>query len=148
MAARSVEASIDVAADPATAFAVHADVEGWTRWDPTLEAAELDGPFAAGTRGWLKPAGAPRTRIEIVEVDAPASFAVVARLPLCRMRFEHELVPIEIGTRVRHRVSFSGPLAAVFARLVGPGIERDLPATLAGLKAAAESVEDPSGRLV
>ena len=67
-----------------------------------------DGPFAVGTRGWLKPSGAPRTRIEIVAVDAPASFTVLARLPLCRMRFEHVLTPIDAGTRVRHRVGFSG----------------------------------------
>ena len=136
---RPIEASIDVGADPAAVFAVHADVGGWTRWDPTLDAAALEGPFAVGTRGWLKPSGAPRTRVEIVEVDSPRFFAVAARLPLCRMRFEHELTPVDGGTRVLHRVSFHGPLAMPFRRLVGRGIERDLPATLAGLKAAAES---------
>jgi len=139
----SLHASIDVAASPERVFALWADAAGWPRWDPDLEEATLEGPFADGSRGSLKPRGAPRTAIELNAVRPPHGFSAVARLPLCRMRFEHRLEPLmppAAGCRVTHAVRFEGPLAPIFRRLVGPTVKRGLPGTMAGLKAAAERV--------
>ena len=134
----TARASVDVAAPPERVFALWADAAGWPRWDPDLEAASLDGPFASGTRGTLVPRGAPRTRIALVDVAEPGGFTAVARLPGCRMLFEHRAEPLGTGSRVTHAVRFAGPLAFAFRRLLGPSIRRGLPGTMAGLKAALE----------
>ena len=131
--------SVDVDATPARVFALWADAAGWPRWDPDLETASLDGPFARGSRGTLKPRGGPRTRIELVDVVEPESFTAVSRLPGCRMVFEHRVSSLPGGCRVTHAVRFEGPLAFAFRRLIGPSIRRGLPGTMNGLKAAAEA---------
>ena len=136
--ANAERAVIDVAATPARVFALWADASGWPAWDPDLDAASLDGPFAPGTRGVLKPRGAPRTRIELVSVEPGRGFVAVARLPLCRLVFEHGIEPLADGCRVSHAVRFEGALAAVFRRLIGGNVRRGLPGTMAGLKRAAE----------
>jgi len=134
----ALRASVDVAAAPARVFALWADAAAWPDWDPDLEEASLDGLFASGSRGVLKPRGGPRTRIELVDVTEPDAFTAVSRLPGCRMVFEHRIEAIATGCRVTHGVRFEGPLAFVFRRLIGPSIRRGLPGTMAGLKAAAE----------
>ena len=130
-------ASVDVAAPPARIFALWADAAAWPSWDPDLESAALDGPFASGSTGVLKPRGGPRTRIELVDVREPESFTAVSRLPGCRMVFEHRAEATGAGCRVTHVVRFEGPLAFAFRRLIGPSIRRGLPGTMAGLRGAA-----------
>lgn len=138
--------SVDVAATPARVFALWADAAAWPRWDPDLEEASLDGAFARGSHGTLKPRGGPRTRIELVDVVEPESFTAVSRLPGCRMVFAHRVSPLPDGCRVTHAVRFEGPLAFVFRRLIGPSIRRGLPGTMDGLKAAAEAAVETDGR--
>lgn len=134
--------SVEVRATPARVFALWSDAAGWPDWDPDLEGASLDGPFAPGSRGALKPRGGPRTRIELVEVLPDRAFTAASRLPLCRMVFDHAIEPLGApadGCRVTHSVRFEGPLAGVFRRLIGPAVRRGLPGTMAGLKRAAEA---------
>ena len=52
------EAAI-ITGDIKAIWAVATDVGSWAAWDPHEEKARIDGPFAAGTKGWNKPAGAP-----------------------------------------------------------------------------------------
>ena len=68
------------------------------------------------------------------------SFTVEAFAPFCTMRFEHELVSIAIGTRATHRVTFEGPLAFIFERLVGSRVRLGLPVTMASLKKWTEQM--------
>lgn len=134
-----MQESIDIAAPPERVFALWADPSAWPRWDPDIEEASLEGAFAAGSAGSIKPRGAPRTRIVLREVKPPAAFTAVSRLPLCRMVFEHALAPVAGGCRVTHAVRFEGALAPLFRRLLGATLRRGLPGTMAGLKAAAEA---------
>ena len=136
---------IDIDAPPERVFALWADPAGWPRWDPDLEEATLEGPFAAGSRGTLKPRGAPRTRVELRRVEPPRAFTAVARLPGCRMVFEHVLEARPGGCRACHAVRFEGVLGGLFRRLLGGQVRRGLPGTLAGLKAAAESAPAERG---
>jgi hypothetical protein len=55
------------------------------------------------------------------------------------MVFGHELIQAGPLTTATHSVSFSGPLSVVFGILIGRGIRKTLPATLDGLKQAAEA---------
>jgi hypothetical protein len=119
-------------------FEVYADVAGWNTWDPEVEWATLGGPFKAGSKGRLKPKGAPVSAIRLIEVQDNRSFTVESRLPLCRMIFEHELTPQDSQCEVLHRVAFTGPLSFFFGFFIGRQINKGFPKTLLGLKKKCE----------
>lgn len=135
----SIEQSIDIACSPERIFGIYKNVESWAQWDPDIEAVGMDGDFIAGTRGWLKPVGAPKTATRLTSVNEPDSFTVESKLPFCTMRFEHYLETEGSQTRVTHRVIFLGPLAPVFSRLIGGKIRKGINGTMQGLKDFAEA---------
>jgi uncharacterized protein YndB with AHSA1/START domain len=134
----SCEHSEYTAAAPERVWALWSNVGGWPAWDEGVERASLDGPFASGVRGRLKPAGGPAVTFELTDVRAPERFADETRLPLARMRFEHTAVHEGDRTRVTHRVTISGPATPLFARVIGRGLARDLPRTVRTLAGMAE----------
>jgi hypothetical protein len=126
----SVEHTEYTTASPASIWALWSDVEGWPAWDSGLAGASLEGPFAAGSRGRVKPAGGPKVGFELTSVEPESGFADVTRLPLARMSFEHAAVREGDRTRLTHRATISGLATPLFARLIGRGIARDLPDTM------------------
>ncbi len=131
--------SVHIAAAPADIFNLYADVHGWSKWDPEVVESSISGAFTAGAVGMIKPKGGPKSKIEFIEVKPNVAFTARCKLPLCVMTFEHELAPKGSTTTATHRVTFAGLLAPLFGRLIGTGIQRTLPATLEGLKRAAEA---------
>ena len=67
------------------------------------------------------------------------SFTAESRIPLFRMVFEHELLPIGSTTEVVHRFTFSGLLSVLLGRLLAKQLNIGLPRTLANLKQLAEA---------
>ncbi|MCU0648618.1 MAG: SRPBCC family protein [Gemmatimonadaceae bacterium] len=132
------EGSVTARCRPEDVFALYADASSWARWDPDIESATRDGPFAPGTRGSIKPREGPTTKIVVTKVDPNRAFTAEARLPLCTMHFEHEVVPVGTETKITHRVRFTGPLAFLFARLIGKQLKYGIPRTMLGLKHALE----------
>jgi uncharacterized protein YndB with AHSA1/START domain len=39
------------------------DIESWSRWNPGVVRAELDGPFAEGATGSVRAAGGPASKL-------------------------------------------------------------------------------------
>lgn len=134
----SFEQSTVINQPVATVFRFYEDCSSWPSWDSELQACSLPAGLQVGSRGWLKPRGAPQVDILISEVTRNRSFTAVAKLPLCRMSFVHELEELENTTRATHRVVFQGPLSFLFRPWIGRGIQKGLPSTLAGLKKASE----------
>jgi hypothetical protein len=132
------ESSIQVNAPAPTIFALYADVPNWPRWDTDVKLATLSGPFASGATGVVHPNGGPKSTLNFIEVRPNQGFVATCKLPLCVMRFEHELSPQGRGTQVTHRVLFQGLLAPLFGRLIGSGMQKTLPHALANLKKVAE----------
>jgi Polyketide cyclase / dehydrase and lipid transport len=132
------ETSTTIAAPANVIFALYADVPNWPTWDPDAKAASIEGAFVSGAKGVITPNGGPKSTLYFTEVIRNRSFTVDCKLPLCLMRFEHELEAAGNGTRATHRVIFSGALAFFFGRVIGNGMKKSLPQALAGLKAAAE----------
>jgi len=66
-------------------------------------------------------------------------FTVESKIPLFRMVFEHELLPLQGMTEVIHRVTFSGPLTFVLGRMLVKQLNLGLPITLQRLMALTES---------
>jgi hypothetical protein len=124
---------------PATAAQIWrkwAQVEDWPAWDRDLLWARLDGPFAAGSSGRMKPAAGPAVRFVLTRVVEGREFVDRGRLPLTRLEFRHVYEPdAQGGGRILHQVTMTGLLAPVFARLVGRRIK-------AGLRHAMERLSE------
>ena len=56
-------------APPSAFFDRWADMASWPEWDTAVAWARLDGPFAEGTTGTLKPTGGPKVRFVIETLD-------------------------------------------------------------------------------
>jgi Polyketide cyclase / dehydrase and lipid transport len=134
------EASTQINAPSATIFALYSNLSGWSTWDPDVKTASLAGAFVSGAKGVIVPHGGPKSEIIFTEVVKDKKFIAQCKLPLCIMRFEHELNELKgAGTQATHRVIFQGLLAPLFGRLIGSGMRKTLPNALAGLKKAAEA---------
>jgi len=119
-------------------FEIYQDVDNWSKWDPEITSSSLNGEFATGTTGTLKPVSGFESKIVLTEVVPDSSFTVQLKLPLCIAKFEHELKSNGTGTEVLHRVKFEGLLSPLFGRLIGGQIRKGFPRTLAGMKREAE----------
>jgi len=137
-----VEHRIRVASSPASVFQIYQDVQNWHTWDPDTKQATLEGPFVVGARGRLTPTKGNTVPMCLTQVVRDRCFTVESRIPLFRMLFEHELVPLQGlqgATEVIHRVTLSGPLTIVLGPMMAKRLNAGLPVTLSRLKALAES---------
>jgi|1185.fasta_scaffold131510_2 hypothetical protein len=109
-------------------WTVWSDVDRWHEWQPDLEFAKLNGPFATGSTFTLRPKGGPTVQIELLAVDPGRRFTDLTRFPLGRMYGDHVFVvrgdEIEIQTTVR----VEGPLRVLWVKLVADGVARKLAA--------------------
>ncbi|MFE3003461.1 SRPBCC family protein [Nocardia sp. NPDC059246] len=126
-------------ATPAQLWRHYADPTEWSKWDHEVEWVTVDGPFAEGTTGSLKPAGGPKTRFAMTEVTPNVSFTDVSRLPLATMTFEHRIEAAAEGTRFTHEISIAGPLSPLFARVIGRRAAAELPKAMRKLAELAEA---------
>jgi hypothetical protein len=135
------EHSVVTSASRVRIWALWSDVAHWNSWDQTVEASQLIGSFAVGGVIAIKPAGGPQLRSTIVACDQLSCFTNESRLPLARLAFTHTLEELTGQTRVTHRVQVSGPLTALFARVIGRPTVAQLPAVMAQLVQRAEAQE-------
>ena len=68
-------------APPDAFFARWADMATWPEWDEAVAWARLDGPFAAGTTGALKPKGGPKVSFVIETLEPGPSSPTCRRCP-------------------------------------------------------------------
>ena len=132
------EEQIIIAAPPEKVFALYENVAAWSSWDPDVKTSSIEGSFSSGASGSLQPSSGPKAKIKFTEVMPNRSFTVETKLPLCVMRFEHDLTLLPSGTNAKHRVTFQGLLSPFFGRVIGSQIRKGLPNALQGLKRAAE----------
>ena len=138
------QARITSAAAPAAFFARWADMATWPEWNSDMEWARLDGPFAAGSTGVLKPKGGPKTKFVIAEVS-DREFTDVSLLLGARLTFRHLVSTDAEGTHVSVEVSMSGPMAFLWNKILGKGLKASLQKDLELLAEAAEHKGVPSG---
>lgn len=134
-----VEHRITAQTAPEVIFRIYEDVPNWPAWDPDTKQATLDGPLRPGAKGRLTPTKGNAVPMEVTAVVPGRSFTVESRIPLFRMVFEHELLPVPAGTEVVHRVVFSGLLSLLLGPMLSRQLNVGLPVTLARLKQLAES---------
>lgn len=138
-----VEKSIVTSAPPETIFRIYRDVERWNQWDPDTRASSLVDGLTLGSKGSLTPAKGNTVPMEVTSVTENRNFTVTSQTALFRMDFDHELEPVANGTRIIHRVKFSGLLKPLLTVIIGRQVEKGLPITLKNLKSHAEGVQAP-----
>ena len=132
-------ARISSAAAPAAFFERWADMATWPDWNADTEWVRLDGPFATGSTGVLKPEGGPKTRFVIAEVSAER-FTDVSSLLGARLTFDHRIAPAANGgSEVQVSVTLTGPLSFLWNLILGKGIKTTLQRDLDALKSVAEA---------
>jgi uncharacterized protein YndB with AHSA1/START domain len=136
-----IEKQIVVMATPKTIFRIYEDVENWKSWDPDTKASSLSNGLALGSKGSLTPAKGNRIPMEITSVERDHHFTVTSETAFFRLDFEHELTFANPGTRVVHRVKFSGLLKPFLKIVLGARIDKGLPITLQRLKVLAEAAQ-------
>ncbi len=116
----------------------YADPSRWPSWDHATAEVTPGGPMTEGATARLRPTRGPTAKITFVEVDPPWAFTTVARLPLATLAFAHTLTDDDSGTRITHRLTISGPLTPLFARVIGRPAARELPDAMRALARLAE----------
>jgi hypothetical protein len=136
------EASARTTAAPAALFERWGDMATWPEWNADTEWVRLDGPFATGSRGVLKPKGGPKVKFVIESLVPGQEFVDVSLLFGARLTFRHDVTPLpDGGCDVRVAVTMTGPLARVWAGILGSGFRKTLQTDLDRLIALVEARE-------
>ena len=118
-------------------------MDSWPEWDEAVAWARLDGPFAVGSTGALKPKRGPKVSFVIEILDPGTEFTDVSSVPGAKLRIRHLVSAAGGRTRIDIEVSIDGPLSWLWRRALGKGIATSTPEGLAKLVALAEA--DPGG---
>lgn len=138
-------AQVTSTAPPAAFFARWADMTTWPEWNTDTQWVRLDGPFAAGSTGALKPKGGPRVAFVIERLTPGREFVDVSKLLGARLTFDHQVHPQpDGGCRIEVTVSMSGPLSRVWTAILGKGLTTSIQPDLDRLAAAAERAAMPT----
>lgn len=134
--------TIETDASPEAVWQVWVDVNNWPQWDEALEWCKLEGDFAKGSVYSLKPEGGPEVKATITECEPLKRFSDVTSLPLAKMSFSHEMVPLNGRYRLTHQVRIWGPLSFLFARVIGKKTVHEMPKAMENLIRLAKGVEN------
>jgi len=135
-------ARITSTAAPEAFFLRWADLATWPQWNLDTEWVRLDGPFAEGATGRLKPKGGPQVAFVVERLVPGREFVDVSFLLGARLVFDHQVRAADDGrTHVSVGVRLTGPLAPLWRLVLGKGIAASLQGDLDRLAAAAEATD-------
>jgi hypothetical protein len=112
----------------------------WPEWNSDTEWVRLDGPFAQGSTGALKPKGGPKVSFVIERLVPDEVFVDVSKLPGARLTFAHHVTRrAEGGSTIDVEITMSGPLRWIWTKILGKGLRTSAQPDLERLAAAAEA---------
>ncbi|WP_406288913.1 SRPBCC family protein [Embleya sp. NBC_00896] len=116
------------------------DLDNWARWDTSMEAVSIEGPFEVGTRVSMTPTGQETVRSVIVEIKENEVYADEIDMAGVNLRFSHTLTRLPHGgARVVHRLEITGSAADEVGPELGAAITEDFPEAMDALLAYAAS---------
>jgi hypothetical protein len=128
-------------ARPEAFFARWIDHATWSSWSPDTEWVRVGKPVRVGTRGVLKPKGGPKVRFVVSACEPGREYTDTSLLPGARLVFRHLVEPTQSGSDLRVRVWMEGPLAGLWAKVMGASFRESAQADLDRLVAVVESPE-------
>ncbi len=123
------EHTVPAEAAPEAIWALWADVEHWGTWNADIEHIEIDGPFTAGARIVMTPAGQDPVRLQVAEAKVNEGFVDEAHIDGLILRTTHRIN----DSHVVYRMEITGPGANDIGPRIGPAITADWPETMAAL---------------
>jgi len=133
-----IKHTVETKATAGAIWQVWQDVPNWNTWDHGIEYSTLNGPFKAGSTGTLKPKGGPLVHTLLTHVEPMKMFADEAKLTLARIIVSHYLTESNGKREVTHQIEMKGPLAFIFAYLIGRQMKKNLPQEMAAMVKKAE----------
>lgn len=98
-------------------------MDTWSQWNSDIEWVRLDGPFAEGASGTLKPKGGPKVRFVVEQLVPGEEFVDVSKLFGARLVFAHHVrETADGGSAVQVDISITGGLAPLWKLVLGGGI--------------------------
>lgn len=135
-----IKHTVETKASPESIWHIWQDVKNWNTWDHGIEYSRIDGPFEEGTTGVLKPKGGPLVRTKLTGVDPLKKFVDESKLFLAKIIVSHYLAKSGDKTLVTHQIEMTGPLAFLFAYLIGRTMKKNLPQEMEAMVKKAESL--------
>lgn len=127
-------------APPPAFFERWADMATWPEWNLDVDWVRLDGPFAQGATGTLKPKGGPKVRFVVESLVQDKEFDDVSRLAGARLTFAHRVTETAGGGCTVHvQITMSGPLAWLWKRILGKGLRSSVQPDLERLARVVEA---------
>ncbi len=123
-------------------FARWADHDTWDEWSPDMDWVRLDSPATLGATGTLKPTGGPKVRFIISAFEPGREYSDMSTFPGARLVFQHLVEATPFGSDLTVRVTVDGPLARLWASILGKGFSQSAPEDLARLIALVEHAGD------
>ncbi len=134
-----IKHTVKTTASPQDIWNIWQDVVKWNTWDHGIQYSTIDGPFQEGTTGTLKPKGGPLVHTKLTRVEPLKLFVDESKLPFARIIVSHYLHESEGCTQVTHQIEMDGPLAFVFAFLIGRKMKKNLPQEMMAMVKKAET---------
>ncbi|CCB86472.1 putative uncharacterized protein [Parachlamydia acanthamoebae UV-7] len=136
-----IKHTLETTATPTQIWQVWQDVENWNSWDHGTEFSRLDGPFQTGTSGCLKPIEGPLLKTLLTHVEPFKMFVQEAKLFLARAVMTHSMTQIAGKTQITFQTEIRGPLAFLFACLLGHSIKKKIPIEMEEMLKKAKTLE-------
>ena len=133
-----IKNTVETTASPEEIWDIWQDVSNWNTWDHGIEYSTINGPFRKGTTGTLKPKGGPLVHTKLTAVEPMKMFIDESKLPLARIIVSHFMNVSNGKTQVTHQIEMNGPLAFVFAFLIGRTMKKNLPQEMKAMIKKAE----------
>lgn len=135
-----IKHTVTTMASAANIWHLWQDVANWNTWDHGIEFSTIDGPFAEGTTGTLKPKGGPLVHTVLTRVIPMKEFVDESKLFLGRIIVSHFLTESGGQRHVTHQIEMTGPLAFLYAFAIGRTMKRNLPVEMQTMVGKAESM--------
>ena len=139
---RSFEGTSISSADPSAVYWAWTTPEKWP--GGVIEKASIDGDFVVGANITAKAKGGPSTTHTVTSVDPPRGWVGETKFPGFTMTYEHDIEPVEGGTKLTERAVMTGPLSGIAALLLGKSLAKGFTESTARIARVAES-RPPTG---
>lgn len=136
-----IKHTVETKALPENIWEIWKDVHNWNTWDHGIEYSTLNGPFQTGTTGTLKPKDGPLVHTKLTHVEPFKMFVDESKLPLGRIIVSHYLNISNEVTQVTHLIEMKGPLAFLYAFIIGRTMKKNLPLEMKAMVEKAEKKE-------
>jgi hypothetical protein len=115
------------------------DVQSWNKWDTELVEAKLEGKFAVGTKGTMKPKKGPKLKFYISEIIPNQSYTFNTIMPVGELVIKRSIKTENEQIHFTDDIAFTGFLKVVFGSILGKQFRKVLPEVMNKFKELAES---------